>query len=271
MEKIRNISFILLFVFTIIQSGSLFCQEAIDVDNDTVMQNLLNKASNIIKSDSLFDSAYYWRSLIYFEIKNDQEALTDITKAIELNRENKNYYFFKGDIESNLGNYYEATNSYNKVIEIDSLYFDAYIELIYCFVQLKEYKNALKILEAGLTSRLYKTSNGYKGDFGIYPLLPVVFDIYQTAYLADTNDYNAIFGLGYISFAVEDLDVTKYYIEKYIYKVPIEKKEPEADLMLGTCYFIEGDSALAKKYFIDAYMNNVQIPDTIEYFIGVEK
>lgn len=61
---------------------------------------------------------YYKRSIALANINQDELALKDLNKAIELDPRNTTYYLGKGEVLNYLGKYNEAVITYDKALEI---------------------------------------------------------------------------------------------------------------------------------------------------------
>ena len=111
-----------------------------------------------------FDEIYNSRALCYIKLEQDQLALADFNKAIQLNPCS---YF----VLNNRGNYYSKQEKYdlaladfNKAIELNSNAAIAYNNRAVCYVNLKEYKLASDDYETSKLKEYNKSSEAEKLD-----------------------------------------------------------------------------------------------------------
>ena len=80
-------------------------------------------------------------------LKQHQEAIADYDKAIELNPKYFNAYYNRGTAKDGLKQYKESIADYDKAIELDPKYFDAYYNRGFAYLELaQKKKKLLKIL-----------------------------------------------------------------------------------------------------------------------------
>jgi Flp pilus assembly protein TadD len=98
------------------------------------------------------DSVYYYnRALIYDARNEDQKAIGDYTKCIELDPDDADAYNNRGVIWGSLGKYDDAIKDYTYIIEnIDKEYSSAYNNRGYAYERIGEYENALIDYEAAI-------------------------------------------------------------------------------------------------------------------------
>lgn len=87
---------------------------------------------------------YYNRGVTYHYKDNYQLALMDYNKAIEINHKYADAYNNRGDIYYILGNYQMAIKDFSKVIEIDPDNADAYFNLGNAYNRIGNYKEAVE-------------------------------------------------------------------------------------------------------------------------------
>jgi|GEM_PF-923859 len=96
--------------------------------------------------------AYKYRGFGYSELKEYSKAISDYTKAIELNKDDETIYSDRAKIyANNLKEYSKAIADYTKVIELDPEHIRAYYKRGELYYDLKDFRNAIldftKIIE----------------------------------------------------------------------------------------------------------------------------
>ena len=71
-----------------------------------------------------------------------ESAIKDYTKAIELNPTNVEYYFLRGEANSDLNHYLSAAEDYSKIIELEPDNGNAYYNRGICHAQVELKENA---------------------------------------------------------------------------------------------------------------------------------
>jgi len=161
-----------------------------------------NKAIDLKKD---FVDSYNCRGLFYFSLGENENALKDYNKAIEIDYgnkpENQNKYLYKnrGDVYFKLNENENALKDYNKAIEIDSNYDEAYKSKGDVFLNLGKIKEAFEEYKTA-----YKINPNYKEAYDRLEMLRKPFAYYEA--LEVNLHYNLKYGLYY------DLDniITKY-------------------------------------------------------------
>ena len=82
---------------------------------------------------------YFQRGLANDNQGNYDQAISDYTKAIEIDPNLPGVYFNRGSIYDNQGNLPQAISDYTKAIEIDPNYVSAYYDRANVYYKLKEY------------------------------------------------------------------------------------------------------------------------------------
>src|SRR3989304_849479 len=86
---------------------------------------------------------YYCKALVCYISGRFPEALSFLTKAIELNPKCAFSYIMRGNSYSQIGRYTEAISDYSKSIEIDPINVDAYYSRGFVYNKLKRYLQAI--------------------------------------------------------------------------------------------------------------------------------
>lgn len=64
-----------------------------------------------------FEEGYFYRGLAYYDLEKNIEAIKDFSKVITLNRENTDAYFMRGIIKSNMNDRNGAISDYDEIIK----------------------------------------------------------------------------------------------------------------------------------------------------------
>jgi len=102
--------------------------------------------SNFTKAIDLnpkYAEAYYNRGTTYANLGGTPQALSDLTQAIDLNPKLAQAYNNRGLVYSKLNKLPQAISDYNKAIELDPKYAEAYCSRGAAYGQLAEYPKAL--------------------------------------------------------------------------------------------------------------------------------
>ena len=81
------------------------------------LDKALSYFHKVVQSDDNFSDAWYAIALILDFQSRDMEALHYMKKALELNKDNVDYWFTYAEIQEKIGFIEEAEIAYKKVIE----------------------------------------------------------------------------------------------------------------------------------------------------------
>ncbi len=107
--------------------------------------NLSEAISNLTKAIEINPSlakAYNNRGFAYFKQGNLPQAVSDFTKVIEINPTDANAYYSRGFIYGKQSNFTQAISDFSKAIEIDPNLAKAYINRGGSYYNIKEYDKA---------------------------------------------------------------------------------------------------------------------------------
>ena len=121
--------------------ADLYCQNL--NDNDSALLDY-NKLIELEPEDS---DNYYYRGFFYaFYLEDYDKAIEDFSKGIELNSSNAYLYFQRGRTYGVLGNYIKSISDYLTVEELDPDYDVAlYNNLAVAYKNLNDYDKALEV------------------------------------------------------------------------------------------------------------------------------
>lgn len=108
----------ILLVLSLIILTSCKNKIKIQVDDKTeIIQKDIDSKFEDVKLNS--DSAYFNRGVSKFELNDYKGAISDYTKALELNPNNSRAYMNRGVMKTNLKDYDGAIADYTKAIELE--------------------------------------------------------------------------------------------------------------------------------------------------------
>ena len=136
-SKFKSISIIILGGFTVFFSVKTFARCGIWKDQMTLWNDMIDNYQTI-------PFAYNNRANVLINQGKYRDALSDYTKAIELNRNFGEAYNNRGSVFVNLKKYDSAVADYTKAIEINANYGDAYANRANMFMTMKKYDLAYK-------------------------------------------------------------------------------------------------------------------------------
>jgi tetratricopeptide (TPR) repeat protein len=93
---------------------------------------------------------FYARGSILSDLSRHEEALNDLSRAIQLNARNPNYYFARGLSWANAGKCDQAISDYSEALKLSSRYTNAYNNRGVCLSRLGKRDEAIADYEATL-------------------------------------------------------------------------------------------------------------------------
>lgn len=189
--------------------------------------------ANII-SDSLNPENYYLRSRYYLEQKDINRALSDISKAIQLNENKSDYFVALSDIYLAMGRIPNCLESLKKAEELDPANNSALLKLAEVYLILKDYANTFeyskKALELDRINPIAHFIRGYAYmELGDTSLAIMNF---QVAADQDQNYYPAYIELGSLYLAQKNPLASGYFQTA----TRIDPNRGEAYYLLGMTY-----------------------------------
>ena len=97
---------------------------------DNLLKGYDKNSKEYSKYKNICSMAYYNRGLAKSDLENNEEAIKDYDKAIELNPNYSDAYNNRGVAKKNSGKYEEAIKDYNKAIELNPNNSDAYFNMV---------------------------------------------------------------------------------------------------------------------------------------------
>lgn len=187
--------------------------------------------NNLIKHHPRFDSGYLGRAKLYLSIKDTAKAISDIDKALEINKNAVNGYVMRADIAINShGDYQKALEDMNEAIKLQPRYAGYFINRAFLRHQTDDYYGAM---------------SDYDYAVQLDPLNSVA--LYNRALLrAEVHDYNrAIDDLNQV-IALHPNDYRTLYNRSIVFK----EKGDYKDALKDVNKVIEAYPDLAAAYFL---------------------
>ena len=109
------------------QTAEEFFESAAEKGDSGDYQGAISDFTKAIELDSLYVRAYGGRAVNQAKLKNFQEAIADFTKAIELENSYVKGFVGRGIYQAEIGNYKESILDFTEAIELDSSQFVSYL------------------------------------------------------------------------------------------------------------------------------------------------
>ncbi len=94
---------------------------------------------------------YDYRGLAYIDQGNFTQAISDCTKAIEINPKDENAYYGRGNSYYKQNNFSQAISDYNKAIEINPNFTEAYFNLGFAYCKQGNFTQAISDYNKAIT------------------------------------------------------------------------------------------------------------------------
>ena len=111
--------------------------------NDKAIEDM-NKAIELHPKNT---SALNMRGAFFSEIGRQREAMADVQASLKIDKNNLEGYFVRGLVYADLGKYAEAIKDFDKVIQMDYTFYKAYYDRGVCYEGLGEVDEACKNFE----------------------------------------------------------------------------------------------------------------------------
>lgn len=156
---------------------------------------------------------YQWISYAYSKNEEHEKSLEFANRAIMLDKENAYSYFRKAWALQELAKYNAAIEVYEKCLEYDSQYLDAYANISYCYSKIKDYKHSvLWANKALLVNKDYAYAH-YRKAWALQELgkFNEAMDFYSSAIELDPADVYNYLGMASVSLNTqENLSALKF-------------------------------------------------------------
>lgn len=142
--------FLLISFFALAQSPKKYFGLAEKLYEANNYVEAITNYSKAIELDPKYEKAYIGRALAYEKLNKKTEAVEDYKKAILFSPKEKEYYFQAGRLLANSDNFKEADQMLRKALERDKGYEDAIAEEIKVIHKTKDYQYGLTVSQMGL-------------------------------------------------------------------------------------------------------------------------
>lgn len=173
----------------------------------------LDSLSLEITENSSNSKSYYNRALYFYDEAEYEQALNDISRALEVDSSIADYFLVRGNIYYDQQRFKEAFTSYQKTVEIDDEHEIAILKLCQIELILKNYDLAIEMVNKALRiNQMNPTSYYLKGfiylDAGD---TAIAVSSFQTAIEVDPKHYDSYIMLGKIWAEVKPEFSETYY------------------------------------------------------------
>ncbi len=144
------ISAFLFITFSQICSGQIYTSQTPNCDTDDYGY-LINSYTEYLKKFPFDFEVLYRRGAAYSDVGQNELALMDLNKAIEINPEHDKAYFYRGSLYAEWGNYMKSIVDFNHAIRINPDYDDSYYMRGRSFDYLDDYETAIENANQALT------------------------------------------------------------------------------------------------------------------------
>lgn len=261
--------------------------------NDPIIKALTDKISKDRNNPEL----YFQRSQEFFRMQKVLPAFKDIERAIELDPNNKAYYFFKADLLLSDGYGTGAKDALVKILAMDPYDKEAITKLAKVYLYMKDYQNSLmqvkKLVDmdksnfepyfiAGLNYKQMKdTAKAIEQFKTVLQFKPDFYDAYMqlgllssaqksplaTQYFDNAIRIDSTIPESYYAKAKYYQDQNKFKEAKATYRklISISPQHANAFFNIGFIYILEDSIQKAKKYFDYAIKVNPIYADAYYY------
>ena len=156
---------------------------------------------------------YQWISYAYSKKDDHEKSLEFANRAILLNADDAYSYFRKAWALQELGRYDDAIKVYEKCIEHDSQYIDAYANISYCYSKMKQFKQSVLWANKALLVNSDYAYAHYRKAWALQELgkFNEAMDFYNTAISLDPADVYNYLGMASVSLNTsENLSALKF-------------------------------------------------------------
>jgi predicted O-linked N-acetylglucosamine transferase (SPINDLY family) len=230
---------------------SSLLEEAILLHKKGQLKEAEKLYKSILKSSSSNFEVIHLLGIIKIQLKQFEEAIVWLNKAISINPNNHSVFNNLGVCYKELKKYNEALNNFQNAIKIKSDYAEAYNNLAIIYKSLENYEEAIKNYNKSIKLKP-EYAESYN-NLGIIYLNQEKFDaakdLFEQAIKIKPNYAEAYYNLGNIYKKKKNYD---YSIKYYNLALELKKNYAEAVNNLGTIYLNQEKFDAAKDLFEQA-------------------
>ncbi|MEI6508675.1 MAG: tetratricopeptide repeat protein [Bacteroidota bacterium] len=189
-------------------------QKPVVVSTDsTILSNSVKDISINIEKDPANAELIYQRAQIYYNQKVLDKSLSDIEQAINIDKKNPVYYYFKGRILYALNKTLKASDAYEEAVKLKPDYTEAQLKAAELYYIVKEHARSLRYLDAIISRESENAvAHFFKGmNHKEMKDTAKAIDDFQKAYEFDKNFYDAVIQLGLIYMARNNKLANEYF------------------------------------------------------------
>lgn len=109
-----------------------------------VYQETIDYFDKAIDLNLNFTEAYYYRGIAKGNYGDYLEAIVDLNKAIRLRPNYAEAFYERGNMKGNLDKNIESIADYSRALQLKNNYFDAYVSRAYTKKKMKDYRGAIE-------------------------------------------------------------------------------------------------------------------------------
>ena len=234
-------------------------EESENAQDSELKKQKLEKAAEIanqmLENQNESDAAHYVLSKNASQNKKYDDALSELEKAINLNRENPLYYYDKGKILYLKRRYEDAQWNFEKACELNENFYQSKYNLGLTFEKLNQNGEAKKAF-----SEAIEIKNNYEKAFLELARINAKENCfseaeknYQKALEINPDNPKIFDELGSLYFQNGDIEKSEEYFKKAIESRPKGEESTLAKYNLSTVLLDSGDFVQAQKYAWQAY------------------
>ena len=186
-----------------------------------------------VEIDPDFTDAYYSRAVIYYRVKQYNDALADLNKIIDIDSSYIWAYSKRGDVFRALGQFDRAVADYDKTIKLDSKNYIAYNSRGCLYLVQNNYEKALHDFNKSLS--------------------------------INSKNFQPYCNIGYIFIQQNNTDKAIQYLQK---SLNLAENFPDANIDMAIACYMTGKSQEAKTYL---YKARAADPKIFDGFDGISK
>lgn len=229
-----KLTFIMLFLKVFFACNDHAAKQQDVADTSTLVNTTAKELSKQIEKDASNPELYYQRSVIYFNESYLDRSLADIDQAINYNRQNPLYYYFKGKVLYSMNQTLKASDAYEQAIKLKPDYTEAKLKAAELYYVVKEHAKSLLYLNSIIAVEQSNAVALYFKGMNLKELKDTTsaIDAFQSAFENDRNFFDAAMQLGLL----HSNKNAKLALEYYSAAIRSNPKTDEAWFARGVLY-----------------------------------
>jgi uncharacterized caspase-like protein len=125
------------------QAGIFYAQGKLSYD-DTKYEKAISEFTKAINLDLLHADAYYWRGMSYYSLQDYDKAIEDFDLAIQIKPDSPETYYWRGNAHYGVRQDDKALADFSKAISLKPDYYQAYYWKGEAYYELTQYDKAIE-------------------------------------------------------------------------------------------------------------------------------